>query len=202
MPRCDICWNIVTLFPMRIKRLLLVPILLLSIASMAQSGSERVNVRISGEDFESLARQIETQCGCAIYYRPEWFQEKLFSYEADSVSVDDVLSRVLMGTGLQYSRVGDHYYILPDQRLNMNLPVFSTSTQNYQEEQATGEYMGVKDDLYLTGTRPEKMARSIEVGERGASLARGVARIMGKLINISNGEPVMGATMVDLGSGK
>ncbi len=202
MPRCDICWNIVTLFSMRIKQLLLVPILLLSIASVAQSGSERVNLRISGEDFESLARQIETQCGCTIYYRPEWFQEKLFSYEADSVSVDDALSRVLMGTGLQYSRVGDHYYILPDQRLNMNLPVFSTSTQNYQEEQATGEYMGVKDDLYLTGTRPEKMARSIEVGERGASLARGVARIKGKLINITNGEPVMGATMVDLGSGK
>ena len=202
MPRCDICWNIVTLFPMKTKTLLLIPVLLLSIASMAQSGSERVNVRISGEDFESFTSQIEAQCGCVIYYRPEWFQEKLFSYEADSVSVEDALSRVLMGTGLQYSRVGDHYYILPEKRLNMNLPVFSSSIQNFKVEQETGEYMGVKDDLYLTGTRPEKMARSIEVGERGASLARGVARIKGKLINITNGEPVMGATMVDLGSGK
>ncbi len=37
--------------------------------------------------------------------------------------------------------------------------------------------MGVKDDQYLTGTRPEQMTRTIEVGERGASPARGVARV-------------------------
>ena len=56
----------------------------------------------------------------------------------------------------------------------MNLPVFSYTTGWSQENQADGSYMGVKDDLYLTGTRPKQMARSIEVGERGPPLPVGL----------------------------
>ena len=161
-----------------------------------------VNIRISGEGFDSFVRQVEAQTDLVIYYKSEWFSGRMFSYESDSVRVDDALSGVLKGTGLHFNRVGDRYYILPEQRLNMRLPVLSSSVGSYKDSEVSGTYMGVKDDLYLTGTRPEKMARSIEVGERGASLARGVARVKGKLVNVTNGEPVMGATMVDLGSGK
>lgn len=187
---------------MKISKLLWLPVLMISMASMAQEGGERMNIHISQESFESFARQVEAQSTLVIYYNIEWFQEKLFSYDSDSVRVDDALSRVLLGTGLHFNRVGEYYYILPEKRLNMNLPVFSNATGKIKENQADGSYMGVKDDQYLTGTRPEKMTRSIEVGEKGASLARGIARVKGKLINLSNGEPVMGATMVDLESGK
>jgi hypothetical protein len=119
------------------------------------------------------------------------------------VWVDDAIFQVLKGTGLYFNRIGpDRYVILPEKRLSMNLPVNSEASGKLGETEEGEAYLGVKDDLYLTGTRPDKMVRTIVVGERGSSLARGVARVKGKLINISNGEPVMGATMVDLGSGK
>lgn len=187
---------------MIIKKLVFLSFLLLSLTSPAQVGEELVNIRIKDEGFDIFARELSRESGIQIFYNIDWFQDRLFSYEADSVSPEEALSQVLKGSGLHYSRVEDRIYVLPEKRLNMNLPVFSSNTANYQDIQRSGEYMGVKDDQYLTGTRPEKMARSIEVGERGASLARGVARVKGKLVNISNGEPVMGATMVDLGSGK
>jgi hypothetical protein len=187
---------------MKISKLLLLPALMLSIASLAQVGGERVNIRISGETFDSFVRQVEDQTDLVIFYKSEWFAERKFSYTSDSVQVDDALYQVLMGTGLHFNRLGNRYVILPEKRINMNLPVFSSSTGNYQDRELGESYMGIKDDLYLTGTRPEQMARSIEVGERGASLARGVARVKGKLINIASGEPVAGATMVELGSGK
>jgi hypothetical protein len=170
---------------------------------MAQEGSEQVNIRLSGEEFTSFAEQVEAQSDLVIYYNPEWFLEESFTYSADTVDVEDALYEILKGTGLHFNRVGaGRLIILPERRLNMSLPVMATITGRYQEAEEGEEYMGVKADLYLTGTRPQQITRTIEVGERGASAARGVARVRGKLLNLENGEPVMGATMVDLGTGK
>jgi len=188
---------------MKIRSYLLIPMLFLSVLIRAQDGGELVNVRIVGEGFDRFIEQLEDQTGLVIYYKAEWFEGRSFSYQADSVDIDDAIYEVLKGTGLLYNRVGpDRYIILPEKRLSMHLPIISSSTGIYTEITDSEAYMGVKDDLYLTGTRPEQMVRTIEVGERGASLARGVARIKGKLLNVANGEPVMGATMVDLGTGK
>ena len=188
---------------MKFRKLLLIPSLLLSVVLLAQEGEERVSIRISGEGFDRFVEQVEAQTDLVIYYNSEWFAGRSFSYVADSVGVDDAIYEVLKGTGLHFNRIGsDRYIILPEKRLSMRLPVSSTATGKYRETEEGEAYMGVKDDLYLTGIRPEKMVRTIEVGKRGASLARGVARVKGKLFNLDNGEPVMGATMVDLGSGK
>ncbi|MCK4989881.1 MAG: TonB-dependent receptor, partial [Bacteroidales bacterium] len=61
---------------------------------------------------------------------------------------------------------------------------------------------GVKADQYLVGTRPEQITRTIVVGDRQSTSSRSIARVKGRLINIETGEPVAGATMVDLESGK
>lgn len=170
---------------------------------LAQGEKERVNIRLSGEGFERFVEQLETQTNLHIYYKREWFINSTFSYRADSVQVDDAIYQVLKGTGLYFNRIGtDHFVILPERRLSMKLPAVTAASGSYLEIERSDDFMGVKDDLYLTGTRPEKMVRTIEVGERGASLARGVARVKGKLVNLDNGEPVMGATMVDMGTGK
>ena len=188
---------------MKIRSCLLIPMLFLSVLLRAQDGGELVNIRITGEGFDHFVEQVEAQTGLLIYYNTAWFDGRSFSYQADSVDVDNAIYEVLKGTGLHYSRVGpDRYIILPEKRLSMSLPIISSATGIYTEISDSEAYMGVKDDLYLTGTRPEQMVRTIEVGERGATLARGVARIRGKLVNLANGEPVMGATMVDLGTGK
>ncbi len=152
---------------MNIFRLLLVPFLLLSMASMAQEGGEQVNIRISEEGFDGFAKQVEAQTNLVIYYKSEWFSGRMFSYESESVRVDDAFSRVLLGTGLHFSRAGDRYYILPGQRLNLRLPVLSSSIGRYKDSEVSGTYLGVKDDLYLTGTRPEKMARVYRGGSTG-----------------------------------
>ncbi len=187
---------------MKIRSFLLIPVLLLSVHLGAQDGGELVNIQIAGEGFDRFVEQVEAQTRLHIFYNISWFEGRSFSYQADSVDVDDAIYEVLKGTGLHYNRVGDRYIILPEQRLSMRLPLTTSTTGSYTQIADSEAYMGVKDDLYLTGTRPEQMVRTIEVGERGASLARGVARIKGKLVDLANGEPVMGATMVDLGTGK
>jgi hypothetical protein len=188
---------------MKLRNCLLIPMIFLSAHLGAQDGADLVNIRIDKEGFGNFVDQVEAQTDLFIYYNIAWFEGRSFSYSADSVDVDDAIYEVLKGTGLHFNRVGmDRYIILPEKRLNMNLPLTTSTTGTYTQITDSEAYMGVKDDLYLTGTRPEQMVRTIEVGERGASLARGIARIKGKLVNLANGEPVMGATMVDLGTGK
>ncbi|MDF1576391.1 MAG: TonB-dependent receptor [Bacteroidales bacterium] len=188
---------------MKHLRFLLISFLFVPVALRAQVGEGPVNIRLSGEGFDRFVEQLESQTRIRIFYNSEWFSGRTFSCQADSVEVDDAFYEVLKGTGLHYSRIGaGRYVILPERRLSMHLPLVSSSSGSYRTSGQNDSFLGVKDDLYLTGTQPEKMVRTIEVGERGASLARGVARVKGKLLNLANGEPVMGATMVDLGSGK
>jgi len=188
---------------MKIPRLLLIPFLMFSMLAMAQEGGEHINIRLSNEGFASFVQQVESQSSLVLYYKPVWVEGKSFSYSADSVLAEDALYEVLKGTGLHFNRVGaTRLILLPEKRLNMSLPAMATGTGRYQEIEEGEEYMGVKADQYLTGTRPEQITRTIEVGERGASVSRGIARIRGRLVNLENGEPVLGATMVDLGSGK
>jgi hypothetical protein len=188
---------------MKPPRFLLIPLLFLSISALAQAGDERVNIRLSNEDFNRFAEQVEAQSDLVLYYKPEWFEGKRFTFSADSIVAEDALYEILKGTGLHFNRIGGtRLIILPQRRLNMSLPAMTAATGRYQEVEGEEEYMGIKADQYLTGTRPEQITRTIEVGERGASVSRGVARVRGKLINVENGEPVLGATMVDLGSGK
>jgi len=188
---------------MKIRNVLLLAFIILPVILNAQERGELVNIQIAGEGFEHFVEQVESQTGLHIYYNQSWFEGSTFRYRADSVDVDDAIYEVLKGTGLYYNRVApDRYIILPEKPLNMQLPITSATVGSYSEMQESEAYMGVKDDLYLTGTRPEQMVRTITVGERGATVARGVARIRGKLVNLASGEPVLGATMVDLGTGK
>ena len=188
---------------MKTPKLLLLPFLLISLSLMSQTGNERVNVRLSNEGFSSFVQQIESQSELVLYYNPAWFEGQSFSFRGDSVVAEEALFEILKGTGLHFNRVGaNRLIILPERRLSMRLPVMSSINGGYHEMAEGEEYMGVKDDQYLTGTRPEQITSIIEVGERGNAPARGVARIRGRIINIENGEPVLGATMVDLESGK
>lgn len=188
---------------MKLRSCLLIPVILLSVHLGAQDGADLVNIQIDKEGFGNFVEQVEAQTDLVIYYNPAWFEGRSFSYRADSIDVDGAIYEILKGTGLHFNRVGqDRCIILPEKRLSMHLPLATSATGSYTQISDSEAYMGVKDDLYLTGTRPEQMVRTIEVGERGASLARGVARIKGKLVNMASGEPVMGATMVDLGTGK
>ena len=195
--------NTVTRFTMKIRKSLIAALIVLPLTLWAQDRGELVNIRMAGQSFEHFVDQVETQTGCFIYYRPEWFQDRTFRYQADSVSVDEAIYEVLKGTGLYFNRVGsERYIILPESRLSMSLPITRATTGRLSEVEDGGAYLGVKDDQYLTGTRPQQMVRTIVIGERGARVSRGVARIRGKLVNLESGEPVLGATMVDLGTGK
>jgi hypothetical protein len=174
----------------------------MTVLSFAQTGEVKVSLSLSGEDFETLVRQVHASTDVRIYYKPEWFEGLSFSYSADSVSLEEAMDQVLKGTGLHFQFISDQrMMILPDGRLQVTLPVLSSqdfSTQPGPEGSWEGTEPG---EEFLRGTRAEHIPRIVVVGKESLS-GRGIARVKGKLTNLENGEPILGATMVELESGK
>jgi hypothetical protein len=149
---------------MKIRSILLIPFLTLFAALSAQE-VQNVNVRMKGENFERFVEQVEAQTSLKFYYSSRWFEGRTFSFDADSIPPEEALYELLKGTGLLFNRLeGDRIIILPEKRLSMNLPGTSSTTGSFGELQQHDAYMGVRGDLYLSGTRPERMVRTIEVG--------------------------------------
>ncbi len=188
---------------MKHRSLLILISLLLSVGTLAQKPRFVVNISITNEGFKSFVDQVESQADLRFYYRAEWFGDKNFTYRADSVEIGDALYEVLKGTGLHFDIIDSmRVIILPDGRLNMQLPVLYSESGDYMEMDAMDDYMGVKAGEYLSGTRPKQITQTIVVGNENGTSNSSIARVKGKLTNIVTGEPVLGATMVDLESGK
>ncbi len=188
---------------MKICNLIALIPLLLPVVALAQESGTEVNIHMVNEKFSTFVNQIESQTDLRIYYRSEWFEDQSFTYSADSVEVDYALFDLLKGTGLHFNLIDStRVVILPDGRLNMQLPVLSSATGGYSEMDAVDDYIGVKAGEYLSGTRPKQITQTIVVGTGNGTSSRSIARVMGKVTNLVTGEPVMGATMVDLESGK
>lgn len=186
---------------MKHRRLVFIIALLVSLPGLAQDLETRINLRLSGENFREFAAQVEQQTELQFFYRAEWFDGHSIDYEADSVSAEEAIYEVLKGTGLHFNTIhSSSVVILPDGRLNMNLPVMLT--ESYSEIGEGQDYLGIKADQYLSGTRPEQIARTMIVGNPALASSRSIARVKGRLLNMETGEPVAGATMVDLESGK
>ena len=100
---------------MKLRDLIWLPACLLSLASLAQEPVERVNINLSGEAFERFVTQVEAQTARKIYYRPDWFADRNFTYRSDSVNLDDAFYEVLKGTGLHFNFIdSSRVVILPE----------------------------------------------------------------------------------------
>ncbi|MEZ5072035.1 MAG: TonB-dependent receptor [Bacteroidales bacterium] len=102
---------------------------------------------------------------------------------------------------MHFALMDQRVIILPDGRLREELSVLESARNDEGEGQTAGGKRG-DAGAYLSGTRPEQIARTIVVGQRQGLQARSIARVKGQLTNLETGEPVMGATMVDVGTGK
>ena len=125
---------------MKICNLIALIPLLLPVVALAQESGTEVNIHMVNEKFSTFVNQIESQTDLRIYYRSEWFEDQSFTYSADSVEVDYALFDLLKGTGLHFNLIDStRVVILPDGRLNMQLPVLSSATGGYSEMDAVDD---------------------------------------------------------------
>lgn len=162
-----------------------------------------MTVDLEDAPFGTLAEQVYETHGIRIFYRDAWVDGTRVSLQADSIEVTRILMKVLQGTGIHVEYLsGRGIFLLPDGRVSDRLPDKVIAESDRLKQNGNGEYLGEKGGKYMKGTRPEQIMRTIVVGDEGSSFTRSTARIRGKITDAETGEPVIGATMVIMETGK
>lgn len=170
---------------------------------LSQEPVRKVSLDLSRATFGEFVDQFENRTGIRVYFQPEWFGDRKVDYVTDSVTPEEAIREVLKGTGLHYGFLSPSaIVILPERRLNTGLPEILSVEALQDSADAEKEYLGINGSQYIQGTRPEQITRTIAVGDPSSRTSRSVARVKGRLVHVETGEPVAGATMVILESGK
>ena len=187
---------------MRIKVIFLISgFLFVHLSVRAQKSEPVVSVNLKDASFEAFTVLVEEKTGIHFYYRNEWTNDIVVNVERDSINVTDLVREVLRGSQLYFSLIdSDRIYILPDNPLITTIP-----KQIYSDRDSIATQLGsisiINRTDYLRGKKLERIVRTIVVGKPGIG-SRSVARIRGLIWDADSGEPVGGATMVILETGK
>jgi hypothetical protein len=174
----------------------------MSLAIWAQENDPRVSLSLEGAPFDAWVMEMEQQAGVKLYFKSEWVEELTVNLMADSMEMEQALEQVLLPAGFHY------YYDPPDRIILLPYRELKTDLSHLTDPGGGSGTFQEKDTLrrevdeYLTGTRPEQLLETIMVGEKQNGVTPTAARIRGRITDLDSGEPVIGATMNLVGTGK
>jgi len=187
---------------MRISIYLAICLIGSSLALKAQENTQVISMELNRTGFAEFAKAVEDQTGIQFFYKEEWVKDVVVNLSAENMEIVSMINQVLLGSGLYFHYIHpDRMVILPEKKMATDLSHLTGPEREIggsnEEDLLTGN--GGK---YLEGTKPEQIVQTIVVGSGRNGSSRSVARIRGRIRDVDSGEPVIGATMVETGTGK
>jgi hypothetical protein len=169
------------------------------LAVNAQGPGEKVSLDLQNAGFLEYVKAVEKQTGIRFYFQEQWIEGISVNLAGDSLDLESTLRQILTGTGLYHHFLPpDRLVILPEKRISSDISHLTRTDR----ETTTGEgaERGGQLGKYMEVSKPEQIVQTIVIGSRGNG--RSVARISGRIRDMENGQPVIGATMVVQETGK
>jgi hypothetical protein len=164
---------------------------------LAVAGQQPENLVISGDfnniPFNDFVREIEIKTPLRFYYMQDWIRDVRITFSGTGVSLDRILCDQLKNAGLQHLIEGNRIYIYPGEQIITELPSYKKSRIKYNDSDSLKDITDT-ERKYLEG----KMISSVEVleiGDKNKSVGVLKCIIDGKIIDKSNSEPLIGATV-------
>ena len=174
-----------------VKILIIILLWAITLPSFSQQPVSTFSCHVHNISFADFAKVIYDKTGSQVFYKDEWVRDITVTIEKDSISVQDALVTAMGNSGLRTSEWNGHYIILPGEELISRLPEWpppDISTDSSIQENLPGE-----ERSYLEGRRAD-LLNSITIGKKSAGKVR-LARINGRIVDLENGEPIVGATV-------
>lgn len=171
------------------KRLIPLLLLLLFIHCVNAQQRQTVSISLQNASFEQLVLQIEKQSLFKVFYKKEWTDSLSVTIDK-SATVDAIIREAVSGTDLQFSIHKLHVFITKDRGILTSLPVDFFGTETYASKPVEFDFSDYE--------KREKKQKSLEekVYPIGVSGGTGTqANVAGTIVNASNGEPVIGASV-------
>lgn len=149
--------------------------------------------------WSQFVAKVEQNYPVHFYYNQGDFPEFLVAFDADSINLRKVLTENLLQYNVFVS--GDkkgNIFLTKNMSLNTSLPSGFFQTAKSQAERETE----VRTENNFIQTTKEYISETIIVGTKEKGVNKLYATVSGKAINVMSYQPVEGATIIDLISGK
>jgi len=141
--------------------------------------------------FEDLVEYISSETGMRVYLPEDQTPDIVKSISLDSASVKNALEYFLLGSKFKVSEWNNSFVILSNENLIRKIPIY------VKEEAERGDAKDIlntkSEDRYIQGRKSDVMA-TFDVGDKNIH-SSGKIRISGKILDMDNGEPIIGATV-------
>ena len=165
-------------------------------ALVAQQKEElRINGSFRNLTFQEFTAKLENQYPLHFYYLDQWTDSIHVNVESSSLSVPELMDKVLQTTALDFIYQGPGtVFILPDKKFVRQLPEFYFPKEVQDTvENMPRENTGI-EEKYLRG-RQANMIKTIVVGSRDKARKGKKAVVTGQLTDEESGELLVGATI-------
>jgi hypothetical protein len=157
------------------------------------------NIVVSGNfintPFKDFVEEIETKSPLRFYYQQELIKDVRITFSGIDVSISQVLNDQLKKAGLQFYIEGNYIYIFSGKEILTDLPPYGISkTENNIAIPDSIENINDTERKYLEG-KMISAVQVIEIGERQKAAGTSRCIINGRIIDDSNSEPLIGATV-------
>jgi len=187
---------------MKLRNIMLISLMGTALILHAQEHPSYLSLDLNEAGFSQFAGYFEKETGIELFYRDEWIEDIRVCLSGDSIVALDAMQAVINDAGLNMRYYApDRLVIVPVLRNSSDLSHLSGSNGSLVDLPGKDKLEGTDED-FLEVTRPEQMVQTITVGKAGKGSSRSVARISGRIRDMDNGAPVIGATMVITETGK
>jgi len=155
-----------------------------------QSDSTFIAVDLPFEDF---VEKIEKNSSLKFFYLKDWVKNVTITYSGTNTQLAHVLNDQLKKTDLSFFIDGNNVFIFPGARILTELPDYIESQVN-AEEKDTLNGITETERKYLEGNKIA-LIEVLEIGDKQKATKGIKCIINGKIIDKSNEEPLIGATI-------
>ncbi|MFZ0472924.1 MAG: carboxypeptidase-like regulatory domain-containing protein [Bacteroidales bacterium] len=143
--------------------------------------------------FEDFVEKIEKNTALKFFYLNDWVKNVTITFSGTNTQLADVLNDQLRKTELTFFIDGNNVYIFPEAQILTKLPDYTGSPVT-AEEMDTLNGITETERKYLEGNKVA-LIEVLEVGDKQKTTKGTKCIISGKIIDESNEEPLIGATV-------
>lgn len=170
---------------------LLFSIVCLSATKLQAQTEQRFSIQFNNVKFQQFVDEIEKQSDYRFYFNPTWVDSLVVNARVSNKTISQILEDVFADTEFKFAIADNHrIYITLREPLITELPIdFFDSSLARDSSRRKLEYARYEE---MQKVKTEKL---IVIGNK-ASNSKPNATIAGYIKNVSNGEPLIGATVM------
>ncbi len=184
----------------RVRRLFFLGLIsMLSIQVYGQVNEIQVSEDYNGSSFLEFIQQLEQQHPVRFYFAPEWVEGIRVRQAQNPMALTTLLDSTFKGTDLTFFPLNNQVYLTKGNPISENTALVLTQPRPIVREPKPNEIrfspplpVSPSDPPSETPVIPQQV---LEIGE-ASSNSRSNATIAGYVRDISNGEPLIGATVL------